>query len=130
MPPSANIKDLLNHDQLMHAKSANYCEICFEPIKARQDLYEHYKMCHLADSGNTENVSINNHNENILETSCSSENSERVILNELEVLLLNNNSMCPSTDKTSDPDVLNLDGITLDPPANQINIHQDEPRMR
>lgn len=41
------IKDLLDHDQLMHSKSLNYCEICFEQQKSRKSLYDHYQTAHL-----------------------------------------------------------------------------------
>lgn len=41
------IKDLLDHDQLIHSKSLNYCEICFEQQKSKKSLNEHYKNAHL-----------------------------------------------------------------------------------
>ena len=44
-----HIKELIDHDQLMHSKSLIYCEICFESNKSRQDLYEHYKQVHLTE---------------------------------------------------------------------------------
>jgi hypothetical protein len=42
-----NIKDLLDHDQLIHAKALNYCEYCYEAQKSRHQLFEHYKSAHL-----------------------------------------------------------------------------------
>lgn len=47
-----NVKDLLDHDQLMHSKTLNYCEICYEPMKSRLDVQNHYKQQHMGPNIN------------------------------------------------------------------------------
>jgi uncharacterized C2H2 Zn-finger protein len=48
-----SIKQLVEHDQLIHTKTLNYCEICLEPNKSRSALYEHYKKVHLRKCSTT-----------------------------------------------------------------------------
>lgn len=44
------LKDILYHDELMHSKNVNYCELCVKAHKSRNDLYEHYSTVHLNDA--------------------------------------------------------------------------------
>lgn len=46
------LKQLFDHDKLIHAKGNIYCEICLEQKKTKQCLFDHYKYEHLSKNQN------------------------------------------------------------------------------
>lgn len=84
-----NIKDLIEHDQLMHSKTINSCELCGLTLKTRPELHEHYAKSHLQVDGGKASRNSEETNliikpaSSIVERKESVETSQKILVDEM-----------------------------------------------